>query len=471
MLELLQRGVYAVPGSPYRELLIAAGYPLETLREKLAARGVEATLAELRDAGVYLTADEFKGRAAVTRGPVELRPADKDFDNPRGARGGIRGGSSGTSSRASQVVYDWRFLAQEAENETLLYDMYGLAGAPTALWYPARVSIAGMHNLLLDLRRGAPPARWFSHTDGRGARDTLMRQYTNLAGKLAGMRVPRPETVTPDQAHRVAAWLREAVRGCGAAVLRTFASSAVRVAQAALAEGNDLAGCTLFVGGERLAESSAALIRSTGARAVPRFITTETGLVAVACPHRERFDEMHVYLDRLAAIPGPGGELLFTTLLPTTGKILLNTSVGDLGELERRACGCFFASLGMDLLVSGVRSASRLTQHGMSVEIEALDRIVAALVVEAGGSEADFQLWQRPGGLLSVAVDPAVEDVDDRRLLDAIHARLAQSGPAGRLASDVWRGAGSLQVVREKPRLTAGQKQKRVLAVDSGGRA
>ena len=453
-LHLIESGVYATARSPYRKLLLDAGFPWARFRDRVLARGVEATLIELRDAGVFVSADDFKFRYG-------------EFDNSVRNSSGVEGKTSGTTAAAVNVVYSWPFLAEEAENEQMLYECHGVAGAPTALWYPVHVSIAGIHNLLLDLRRGSPPERWFSQSAERGLRDTAMRWYISAVGSVTGVRAPAPENVAFEDAGHVVRWMSRAIERSGAAVLRTFASSAVRAAQAALAAGEDLRGGVVFAGGEPLGEAGLALVREAGLKAIPRYVTTEAGLIGAACPHCETPGEMHVYRDRVALIPGVDGEsLLVTTLTPAAGKILLNASLGDFGVLHERECPCPFGELGMNFFVSGVHNREKFTQQGMAVEVRTLERIVGELVQQAGGAETDFQFWDRPGGALTIAVDPSLGPLDADRFISALLTRLRERSEGGPVEAAVWDGAGVLQLVREAPRLSAGQKLRRRIAVD-----
>ena len=102
-LELLERVVYPNPGSPYRPLLDAAGIELGDARKLVSELGLEGALGTLRDAGVYATLDEFKGRAPLKRGTVSRELGEGDFDNPliAGHYWGATGGSRGTSRRVA----------------------------------------------------------------------------------------------------------------------------------------------------------------------------------------------------------------------------------------------------------------------------------------------------------------------------------------------------------------------------------
>ena len=467
-LALMDHGVYGCPGSPYRALLLESGFPHKTLCDRVRQRGLEAALAELRDAGVFLNARELKGLTPIARPKLKLEVAERDFDNPARDGSGVGGRSSGTTSAGGSVVYNWAFLAEEAQNEELLYESHGVADAPVALWYPVHVSIAGIHNLLLDLRRGKPPQRWFSQSAERGLRDTAMRWAIAAAARANGMRSPRPETASFQQAGRVAEWMGRSIRTSGSAVVRTFASSGVAAVQAGLQEGRDLRGAVVFAGGEPLGRSGASLLREAGVKAVPRYVSTETGLLGAACPSCADSGEMHVYSDRVAMIPGHDeGSPLVTTLLQSTGKILLNASLGDAGSLVERSCSCVFGQLGMSLFVHGVSSAEKFTQQGMAVEVAELDRIVGELVRQAGGAETDYQFWDRTdSGELTIAVDPSVQGLDERELIGTVLARLRERSAGGPVAAALWEGAGALILVRATPKLTAGHKLKKRIAAE-----
>src|SRR3954451_1207678 len=61
-LRVLERGVYAVPDSPYRALLLHAGFEHADVAALVADRGLEGALGVLYDAGCRVSLEEFKGR-------------------------------------------------------------------------------------------------------------------------------------------------------------------------------------------------------------------------------------------------------------------------------------------------------------------------------------------------------------------------------------------------------------------------
>ena len=66
-LRLMQLSVYGKPRSPYRALLQHAGITFADLSQGVAREGLEATLGQLYEAGIYVTPEEFKGRRPVVR--------------------------------------------------------------------------------------------------------------------------------------------------------------------------------------------------------------------------------------------------------------------------------------------------------------------------------------------------------------------------------------------------------------------
>jgi len=64
-LALMKRAVYDNERSPYLALLRIADCEYGDLERTVRSDGIEPTLACLRDVGVYVTIDEFKGRQPI----------------------------------------------------------------------------------------------------------------------------------------------------------------------------------------------------------------------------------------------------------------------------------------------------------------------------------------------------------------------------------------------------------------------
>src|SRR5581483_9487331 len=81
-LRLVERSIYGYPRSPYLPLLKMAGCELGDLRELVKRCGLEEALKDLREAGVYIRFEEFKGRQPIRRNGLSLATTPHSFDNP-----------------------------------------------------------------------------------------------------------------------------------------------------------------------------------------------------------------------------------------------------------------------------------------------------------------------------------------------------------------------------------------------------
>ena len=467
-LVMMRRLVYERPTSPYRALLLHAGWNEPALESSVRTHGVEGTLERLLDSGVYVTFEELKGRRPIVRGTFTLDVADADFDNPFMLGKGIGGTTSGSTARPRRVAFDWAGLTEEAASNVVLREMHGFASAPLALWLPLPPGIAGVHSLLVNAKMAQPPERWFSPVQPGMPGSSLIHRYAARylvwAGRRAGMRLPYPEPLPLADAHIAAQWLFDARERHGStSALRTSASTGVRVAEAAIARGIDVAGCAILVGGEPLTEARSRAIEAAGLRAVPRYASAELGLMAGLCGEAQSCDDMHVYLDRLAVIGmprplGPDGatvdSLMFTSLSLNCSKVFLNADLGDHASLERRSCGCTFGKVGMDLHASRVRSHDKLTGEGMGLLASQLDDAVSTVVGRAGGGPNDYQFWERTDERgftkLVLAVSPDVA-IDEATLVSSVLDELRSGTAAEALTSEIWRQAGTLELVRARP--------------------
>ncbi len=463
-LSLIDAAVYKNPSSPYRSLLLQAGCEAGDLRQSVHSLGLESTLGKLRDEGVHLSLEEFKCQEPIHRSGLHVVTQESDFDNPLVSGSGISGKSSATRSKGTQTNYTWPFIAEEAENECVLYKEHGVLDVSLALWYPVHTSIAGIHNMLMNLKYHRAPEKWFSHTAERSLKDRLMLTYLGRCAQRQGLKLPDPETATLSDSLKVSTWMEETRKRNGTAVLRTYTSSAVRAVQAAVKHGRDLSGSVIFVGGEPLRPEHHAFMTSAGIEILPRYVTTEAGLVGASCTNRKKPDEMHIYQDRLAIIQGLGQrDLLVTTILPTTPKLLLNVDFGDEGVLTRRECECTFGKLGMNMFVSNVRSRMKHTGEGMSVFVSDLEGIVGKLINRFGGSPADYQFRKirEIDGLerIAVVVSPTVEGINEEVFIEQVFNSLGELNLRCRLAADMWQQTSMFVLVRDYPMVTKGQKQ------------
>ena len=461
------KGVFGHPGSPYRALFAHAGCELGDLAARVRSRGLEATLEELRDAGVWVGYEEFKGRAPLVRGGREIPVAPGDFDNPflTAAYRRTSGGSTGAGTR---VMTDLENLRAKAALRVLVDEIQGLRGMPFGVWRGV-LPDNGLGAMLSRIPDGQVPEKWFTPVTRRQLAPALEYRlatgYVLWMSRLCGVPLPSPEPVPIDQAARVARWVAATLAARGGCHLRAYVSLLVRVAQAAREEGLDLSGAVFGGGGEPPTPAKVGEIRRSGARYLPSYNVTELGKVGIPCQSPVEANDHHLCLDHLALVQRrrtvPGSDLevdafLFTTLLPSAPKLALNVESDDYGVVERRACGCPWQAVGLDLHVRGIRSFRKLTGEGMTlVGSDVLHLLEEVLPARFGGSSTDYQLHEvedeRGRTRLELLVSPRVELASEQAVLDALLAGLARASPAADLARATWSAAGTLRLARREP--------------------
>lgn len=472
-LDCTRRLIYGDPAGATCRLLAWAGCSYGDLERGVRRDGLEVTLGALRAAGVHLSADEVKGRVSITRRGLEIATGPASFDHPF-LGGALAGRTSGSRGGASRALYDLEFFAEEAADELLLYASHGALDAPCGFWMPGPPSISGLHNLLVELRCGRAPRRFFSHL-APSRRVRLAMMGLRAIARRHGRAVPPIEPTTSDDALAVARWMRATLdegRGC---VLKAFASSAVRVAAAAHAQGIPLDGALFLTGGEPLTETRRRFLLGTGARAHARYVTTETGFVAASCGGDASGTTMHLHADRLAVIEGDdplagdARRLLFTTLSPHNGKVLLNADLGDSGRLLDLACDCPLGEAGLVRHVAAVRPRGKVTVEGMTVDEAVLEDAVACAVEASGGAPDSCQLREEQDATgiarLVLVLGPTLASVDASTLVARVLAELERRDGGAAIAARFWRDTDTLRVSRGAPEGTAGAKLPGVLRV------
>jgi hypothetical protein len=437
-LRLLKEGVYANPRSPYRKLLLHAGIEHGDVAAAVAERGLETTLNQLFDAGVYIRLNELKGHRPVERPGLELHVSENDFDNPLLLRH-FEARSGGSRSAGRRTVVDLGYLEFEAAQFSLFCDSLGLTDRPAAAWYPAPPGFAGLGAVLVLAKLGRRVDRWFSQTSLRlrpsGARDTLLAATAVGAGRMWGRgHVPWPEHVPLDDAGPVAGWLGEMAARGTPALLATYPSAAVRACATALEQGLDIGGSFFYLGGEPFTTEKARVVERAGARAVCWYGMSETGSIGIPCGRAELVDQVHLLPYKVAVLQRPAriGEvdlqtLSVTTLLPHSPKLMLNMETGDYGELEERDCDCALGAAGYRVHLHAIRSHEKLTSAGMTFLGEDLLTLVEEVLPSRhGGGPEDYQLVEEEGsdGLprVTLIVSPRLGELDDEKMLETAFA-------------------------------------------------
>lgn len=467
-LRLVEKGIFGYPRSPYLPLLKLAQVELCDIQNMVRDKGLEDTLRALRDAGVYVTFEEFKGREPIVRHGQVIPVEAHDFDNPY-LRHYYEAESGGTTGAGTRVAIDLDHLAAQAPLLMLAYNVHGVLGVPTAMWRGILPDGSGISNTLRHARFGQPPPRWFSPVVTRDLRPSLKYRLATqciiVMGWLFGVPMPWPEPVSLDQAVVVARWAAEALEAHGVCLIRAHISTALRVCLAAQEEGIDLTGATCMGAGEPPTPAKVQEIIRTGARYVPNYVFSEAGHVGTGCVQPADCNDIHLFKDIVALIQYPrqvpGSEIAvdafyFTSLLPTAPKLMLNVESDDYGVIEHRACGCPLEAYGYTEHLRHIRSFRKLTGEGVTlVGSEMVHILEEVLPARFGGSPLDYQLLEEEDEQgftrLSLLVSPKVEIIDEMEVIEAMLEALGRGSVAADLARAIWSQAGTLRVKRMEP--------------------
>jgi hypothetical protein len=472
-LRVLERGIYAQPRSPYRKLLEHAGIALGDMTELVRREGVEGALEKIYDAGVYVTLNEFKGRQPIRRGGLHIEIEPADFDNPL-LRRHYEARTSGSRGMPRRILIDLDLLAHEAAYFQQFLTAFDLASRPIGSWRPVPLVSSGMKLVLRYAKLGRPVERWFSQTKLEFTPATwkyfLFTVYTVRAGRIFGCAMPMPEYVPLPEAIRVARWLKEKKDAGTPALLDTSASPGVRVCLAAKQHGLDISGTFFRLGGEPFTSAKAQVMADAGCRAVCHYSISEIGNVGMACADPADLDDVHLLDDKVAAIQRPKTvdrsgatvpALIYTTVLPSCPKLMLNVESDDYAIMERRTCGCPFGALGFDRHLRRIRSYEKLTSEGVSfLGTELLRLVEEVLPARFGGDCTDYQLVEtEESGLtkVSILVSPRRGTIDETQVFAAVLA-LLRSYPGGEIMARHWEEAQTLRVLRREPYSTGSAK-------------
>jgi len=494
-LNLVQKGIFENPKSPYTELLRLAGCEFGDLEKSVNKDGIEATLNKLLSEGVYISWEEFKGKKDVVRGGTTFQVHERDFDNPY-LPGYYYVKSSGSRSAKTRTMLDLKHRADLSYYFPPSLAVSEALESPVGMWLPLLPSSAGISGLLHHWQAGNPVLRWFSQVNEKevqaSLRDRLAVRYIIYGGRLWGAQLPYPENVGLDQAVKVAQWMAETKKKYGSCSLSCFISSMVKVCQAAMENGLDISGCHFFGGGEPLTEAKRKQIESTGATVCPRYWITEISLIGCGCLGASAADDVHLFTDSIALIQRQRkvfhydinvNSFLFTGLLTSFPKITLNVESDDYGVIENVKCGCLFEQMGLTTHLHDIRSYAKLTGSGMTILGSDFVRILEEVLPRKyGGAPTDYQLVEEEDDkgqtCLSLIISPAVGAVNDSDAINTVLDELRRNAYGGKLAAGFWSQVNTLQVKRIQPLSSSGKittmhlmKKKGVNVKNLGGTA
>jgi hypothetical protein len=472
-LELVRTRIYQRPDSPYLKLLKTAGCEFSDLQARIQRRGLEATLEELAGAGVYLTVDEFKGKKEVRRGNESFRVSAKDFEPPAPSPGFMTQ-SSGTNNAPVRSIISLDRIAIQALEVAIFFSAHGLLDRSHAMYDAILSAGGGMRNLLINAKLGITTDRWFARKVPTKTFLGRCYQYWStylivMMGKGYGPGFPRPEFIDTGDMGPIVRWVSEKRLAGKTCCIKTAASNAARIAQAAGKLGISLAGTKFIVGGEPFTEAKRETIHRAGAAATVHYVFSAGGSVGNGCADPLYPDEVHINQHTFAVIPHhkplnndgpPIRPLLFTTLLPTDPRLLLNVENGDYGILEERDCGCALQRAGLTRHLRHIRSYEKFTSEGMNYFYgDLFDTLEKILPAEFGGGPGDYQLVEeeddRGQTRLTLRVHPDVPNLNEDALLRRLHEELAKGSRANEFGAKVWQAAGTLRIRREIPYTSA----------------
>ncbi|MGH7178229.1 MAG: hypothetical protein ACREJC_12685 [Tepidisphaeraceae bacterium] len=471
-LALVDRVIYRQPASVYRQLLSVAGCELADLRDLVARNGVEETLRTLYRGGVYLTSDEFKARKPLVRGGKTIEVTPESIRNPASTVHGISQ-TSGSRGARTMVPIDLAFIHDHAINTHLT-----LAAHEGSDWAHAHWGVPGgtaLTNLLEFARGGNPPAKWFTpisvNEPSLHPRYRWGARAMRIGSVLAGVPLPRAELAPLTDPLPIVRWMSRLLREGRVPHVWSYASSAVRVCQAAESSGIDLRGARFTCGGEPTTSARRAAIERVGAVCLPRMGTTETDILSFACRAPTQPDDMHLLHDRHAIIQADGndgssmprGALLVTSLLASAPVMMLNVCQGDSAVLEVRDCGCPLQALGWPTHIHKVRSYEKLTAGGMTfLDTDVIRVLEEVLPARFGGSPMDYQLLEEEGDSsaprVHLLVNSTLGPLNEAAVADVFLEAIGGGDGGERLMEMQWRRAGVLRIQRGTPRTTASGK-------------
>lgn len=466
-LRVVEKSVYGFPRSPYLTLLKMAGCEPGDLRGLVKQKGLEGALLALRQQGVYVTYEEFKGRKPIVRNGTTIPVKAQDFDNPF-ARRDFTLQTSGSTGLATYVSQNLDYIAAAAPVQMLALAAHGVLDAPSASWG----YILPGHSLRGMLERayyGRLPERWFSPIGWRDSKYWLKYDlatcYMLFWLRAWGARVPLPEIVKPDRAIVVARWVHETLKTHNRCLLFSGVSRALRVCVAAQEAGLDLTGAVMRGGGEPVTAAKVEAMRRVGVRFIPGYGMTEAGSIARGCVNPVDSSDVHLLKDLFGLVTFPYKvegigvtvpAFNLTSLVDIAPKLMLNVQIDDYGIVEDRACGCELETYGYTTHLREIHSYSKFVGEGVTlIGNELLSMLEQELPSRFGGSPLDYQLQEQEDGhgftRLYLIISPRVQIADEQAVIELMLKTLRESSPMADMARIVWQQSQTLQIKREEP--------------------
>ncbi len=232
--------------------------------------GLETTLESLRQAGVYLSHDEFKGKKPVQRSGKQMRVDPGDFANPL-VRGTLETSSSGSRSSGTVTRRSLEYQFYREAQEQIFLKEFDISKLTLVRLSSILPSSGGLRRALLYPRRGHTVDKWFAL--GGMLRDSwhyrMLTSFLILEARMLGIRTGFPTYLPANNFSQVARHLARLKAKGADCLFSASVSLAVRVAAAAAEESLDISGILFSVHGEALTDAKREVIEAAGASPYP----------------------------------------------------------------------------------------------------------------------------------------------------------------------------------------------------------
>ncbi|HVN27323.1 MAG TPA: hypothetical protein VMT64_02495, partial [Candidatus Binataceae bacterium] len=142
-LDLVARTIYPSPQNPYCRMLLNAQCEFPDLEREVRREGLERTLKRLQEAGVYLTHDEFKGKAPIVRDGRLIEADAHSFDNPL-ISAKIEARSGGSRSAGTRTAHSVRTQLHWEQYQSVMAYELGIEHDPFVALLPILPSVTGL---------------------------------------------------------------------------------------------------------------------------------------------------------------------------------------------------------------------------------------------------------------------------------------------------------------------------------------
>jgi hypothetical protein len=465
-LSIVEKGVYGYKRSPYLKLLKLAGYDYSDVKNLVRNDGLESALKTLKDAGIYVSYEESKGKKPIIRNGKTVETQESDFHNPY-TSSYFESQTGASRSRGSKIKTNFDFIEQKAVYAAVSNHIFEVQDAPWGIWLPALPVSSGITRILSNAKVGVDTAKWFTPID---MRENFIHRVNEwilnamlIEGRLLGKKLPKPEFVHQNNSIVIGKWMSSMLKETGRCCQLASPSGAVRICNEAEKHGLELDGAVFIVGGEPLTKAKQEKIMSLGCTWVSNYASSECHAIGYGCKNPVHVDEVHFFKDSLALIQINKilkeseveiDSFFLTNLLSSAPIIMLNVETDDFGVVDSRNCGCGFQNLGFTDHIYGIRSYSKLTGEGVTFQgsnlIKVLEEDLPRLY---GGSPIDYQVVEKEDGdgftRVILNISPDVGGINEEELREKFIELL---NPSGRNTNvDMLDKGGNIFVERDYP--------------------